>query len=462
MFAPGSRYAQRPARGVHRRRRPRSPVRPAAAVPVPPAPTRQRPRDRRRASGSTSSPSASSATPSSSGASATPTRRCAPTTSRSSGRRFVDPARGALMEGAAYTLLLGDGARAGADSSTPSRRSRSTARSRRRARFACASAIDQDRDRRLEHPRDRSVPAARCRSRSALQRGIVPPEAVINGYVSRAPRDLRRRPGRLDARGHRPWTRRSLMNLEEKVIAVAEHARQRRSRPRSSASTQLIPQVDADLAGARRARGHDDPARAPTSASCGAWRGATVSTATSSPSRSPASTSATSKARSLSGLPDAVLSASFGDDTNVCDFNVRYDADAARPRRSPPASTQPRRPPQPAPAPRRRCSCRSASSRRCRASCRRRSCGRSDIGLPRTPRAAGARRRRSSIARRGRSSREERSALDVALAAARRLVNVRGCGRLYNGSYFVTRVRHMIDDGELRAALRGAPQRGQR
>ena len=50
--------------------------------------------------------------------------------------------------------------------------------------------------------------------------------------------------------------------------------------------------------------------------------------------------------------------------------------------------------------------------------------------------------------------------LDVPVLRPGGLVTIRGCGRLYNGSYLVTRVRHPIAGQRLRAALRGAAQRG--
>ena len=49
---------------------------------------------------------------------------------------------------------------------------------------------------------------------------------------------------------------------------------------------------------------------------------------------------------------------------------------------------------------------------------------------------------------------------DVGVLRPGGLVNVRGAGRLFNGSYFVTRVQHIIDAGGYDPVVRGGAKRG--
>lgn len=273
-----------------------------------------------------------------------------------------------------------------------------------------------------------------------LQRGILPPEALINGYVSQHHVTYADDPGAstLEVSG---LDATALMNLEEKVVAWP-------NMPDSAVASsifaqhQLVPRVDVTspvlvepegttiqrgtdirfLRGLARRNGFDCYVQpdALTGVDTGHFG-----------------------ARSLFGTPDAVISANFGDDTNVSDLQISYDLAApttaiatgldattmtAQPAQAPVALELPlglegtltRERPQALVRP-------------------------SDIGLPRTPelqRALQAMVDRStwSVVARGTVG------LDVPTLRPGGTINVRGCGRLYNGSYFVTRVRHVIDD----------------
>lgn len=150
--------------------------------------------------------------------------------------------------------------------------------------------------------------------------------------------------------------------------------------------------------------------------------------------------------RVLTGMPQAVLSVEMGTETNVCDFDVRYELTRAtavnasgldvltktpQPAVAPVALEQPlglegtllrqTKPPMLRPA---------------------------DAGLPRTAelqRAAQAIVDRSTWA----VVAEGTAGTDVPLLRPGGLVSIRGTGRLYNGSYFVTRVRHTIQAGSV-------------
>jgi hypothetical protein len=148
--------------------------------------------------------------------------------------------------------------------------------------------------------------------------------------------------------------------------------------------------------------------------------------------------------RQLIGAPQAVLSVEFGTETNVCDFSVRYEltrptaaiaagldvlTKAPQPAIAPTALEQPlgiegtllRQIPPPIIRP-------------------------ADTGLPRT-----AELQRATQAMVDRSTwsviAEGTAGLDVSLLRPGGLVSIRGVGRLYNGSYVLTRVRHTIKTG---------------
>jgi len=151
-------------------------------------------------------------------------------------------------------------------------------------------------------------------------------------------------------------------------------------------------------------------------------------------------------ARQLTGMPQAVLSVEVGDETNVRDFGVRYDltratganasgidvqTKSAQPVQVPEAQEQSlgsegtllRLSPAPTLLP-------------------------AGTGLNKTAdiqRAAQALVDRStwSVAAEGTVG------LDVAVLRPGGLVTVRGAGRLYNGTYFLTRVRHTIQPGSV-------------
>jgi len=150
------------------------------------------------------------------------------------------------------------------------------------------------------------------------------------------------------------------------------------------------------------------------------------------------------KARSLFGLPQAVLSVGFGADTNVHDFRVRYEL--AKPTAALAVGLDvPTKSPQPALAPvalEFPQGLEGTLLREIPPSLVRPA----DTGLPRTGdlqksiQAAVDRSARAVVA-------EGTVGLDVPVLRPGGLVNIRGAGRLYNGSYYVTRVRHTISQG---------------
>ena len=143
---------------------------------------------------------------------------------------------------------------------------------------------------------------------------------------------------------------------------------------------------------------------------------------------------------------------SMGAETNVSGFSVRYDMTQPTTASWRPSSTR-RRSRRSRPSRPRRSSRRSASSRRSRGCCRRRSSARPTPAscAPATCSSlAQAIADRSTLGARRLGG---RSATDVGVLRPGGLVNVRGAGRVYNGSYFVTRV-HAHDHG--RAATRSA------
>jgi hypothetical protein len=151
------------------------------------------------------------------------------------------------------------------------------------------------------------------------------------------------------------------------------------------------------------------------------------------------------KARQLIGVPDAVLSVGFGTNSNVSDFRIRYElgrgttaiaanidplTKAPQPAIAPvsleiPLGIEPtllRELPPPIARP-------------------------ADTGLPRTPelqRAVQAMVDRSTWS----VVAEGTVGMDVPVLRPGGLVSIRGAGRLYNGSYFVTRVSHTIAAGQ--------------
>lgn len=148
--------------------------------------------------------------------------------------------------------------------------------------------------------------------------------------------------------------------------------------------------------------------------------------------------------RDLFGLPQAVLNVSFGEQTNVSGFTIRYDltspaaaqavgldavtnqlqtALAATSLEVPLGTegTLTRETPIPMLRP-------------------------ADTGLPGTAELTDA---LQGIVERSTWSvvAEGTVGMDVPVLRPGGLVNVRGCGRIYNGSYFLTRVRHLIEPG---------------
>jgi hypothetical protein len=148
--------------------------------------------------------------------------------------------------------------------------------------------------------------------------------------------------------------------------------------------------------------------------------------------------------RQLTGVPQAVLSVELGTETNVCDFSIRYEltrptaaiaagldvlTKSPQPAVALTALEQPlgvegtllRQIPPPIIRP-------------------------ADTGLPRT-----AELQRATQAAVDRSTwsviAEGTVGLDVPPLRPGGLVSIRGAGRLYNGSYFVTRVHHTIETG---------------
>ena len=148
--------------------------------------------------------------------------------------------------------------------------------------------------------------------------------------------------------------------------------------------------------------------------------------------------------RAVSGAPDAVLSVSFGEETNVSDFRIRFDLtrpaaaeavglDAATNTLQPAAAPFATELPLGAlptllgenPAPLLRPA---------------------DTGLPATgelTRALQGLVNRSSWS----IVAEGTVGLDVPILRPGAMINVRGCGHTHSGSYLITRVRHMIEPG---------------
>jgi len=150
------------------------------------------------------------------------------------------------------------------------------------------------------------------------------------------------------------------------------------------------------------------------------------------------------RARQLQGLPQAVLSVSFGDDTNVQDFKIRYEL--ARPTAALAAGLDiPTKTPQPALAPAALelpLGLEGTLLRELPPGIVRPA----DTGLPGTSELQNALQglvSRSTWA----VVAEGTVGSDVSILRPGGLVNIRGTGRLYNGSYFVTRVRHTISSG---------------
>jgi phage protein D len=150
------------------------------------------------------------------------------------------------------------------------------------------------------------------------------------------------------------------------------------------------------------------------------------------------------QARQLVGMPQAVLSVSFGADTNVQDFGIRYEL--AQPTTAVAAGLDVQtKTPQPAlalaalevPLGLEPTLLRELPPGIVRPA---------DTGLPRTAELQSAiqgivDRSTWAVTASGTVGSE------VSVLRPGGLVNVRGAGRLYNGSYFVTRVRHMIAAG---------------
>jgi hypothetical protein len=148
--------------------------------------------------------------------------------------------------------------------------------------------------------------------------------------------------------------------------------------------------------------------------------------------------------RQLTGMPQAVLSVEMGTETNVCDFSIRYEltrptaaiaagldvlTKSPQPAVAPTALEQPlgiegtllRQLPPPIIRP-------------------------ADTGLPRT---ADLQRSTQAIVDRSAWSvvAEGTAGLDVPVLRPGGLVSIRGVGRLYNGTYYLTRVKHTINAG---------------
>jgi hypothetical protein len=150
-------------------------------------------------------------------------------------------------------------------------------------------------------------------------------------------------------------------------------------------------------------------------------------------------------ARSLVGLPDAVLSVGLGTETNVHDFNLRYEL--AKPNAALATGLDvPTKSPQPALAPaalQPPLGLEPTLLRQLPPALVRPA----DTGLPRTAdlqKAVQAQVDRSAWA----VAAEGTVGLDVPVLRPGGLVSIRGAGRLYNGTYFLTRVRHTIAQGQ--------------
>jgi phage protein D len=150
------------------------------------------------------------------------------------------------------------------------------------------------------------------------------------------------------------------------------------------------------------------------------------------------------QARQLAGLPQAVISVSFGEDTNVEEFRIRYEL--ARPTAAIASGLDvTTKTPQPAVAPEalelplglEPTLLREIPPGIIRPA---------GTGLPRTP--------ELQTAIQGMVTRSIWAVVaegvvgsDVPVLRPGGLINIRGAGRLYNGSYFLTRVRHTIAPG---------------
>jgi phage protein D len=271
-----------------------------------------------------------------------------------------------------------------------------------------------------------------------VQRGIGPPEAVINGYVTEHHVTYAAEGGAstLEVSGMdvtylmnlqetvKPWP-----NMPDSVIAAAifgQHA--------------VIPQVD------------------PTSPVLIEPEGTTIQRGTDirflrqlalrngfdcfvQPEPLSGLDQGFFKARQVLGLPQAVLSVSFGTETNVQDFSIRYDL--SRPTAAVAAGLDvTTKSPQPALAPTalelpmgtEGTLLRALPPPIVRPV---------DTGLPKT---AELQKATQGLVNRSAWSviAEGTVGLDVAVLRPGGVVNIRGAGRLYNGSYLVTRVRHTI------------------
>jgi hypothetical protein len=151
------------------------------------------------------------------------------------------------------------------------------------------------------------------------------------------------------------------------------------------------------------------------------------------------------RTRRLVGVPQAVLSVSFGEDTNVQDFTIRYEA--AKPTTALAVGLDvATKTPQPALAPAALelpLGIEGALLRELPPGVVRPA----DTALPRTAELQNAIQalvNRSAWA----VTAEGTVGSDVSVLRPGGIVNIRGLGRLYNGSYYVTRVRHKIAAGD--------------
>ena len=154
--------------------------------------------------------------------------------------------------------------------------------------------------------------------------GIEIPETIINGYIS-GQQVLYDDDGGGSALEITGMDATMLMNLQEKVMPwpILPDAQIAQA---IFAQYLITPLVVPDLAEPDRAGGHDHPARHrhPLPAPAGAAQRLRVFRR--SRSRRPASTSAISGRRRITrGPPKPVLNVRMGTDTNVSDFEIRYD-----------------------------------------------------------------------------------------------------------------------------------------
>ena len=318
--------------------------------------------------------------------------------------------------------------------------------------------ITKSEHRRLEHPRPRPVPAAAAARPAHPARHRCRPRRVINGFVTDHHVTYADEPGgsslevtALDAthvmnmiEKVMPWP-----NMPDAAIASAifgQHA--------------LIPQVDPTSPVLDRARGQTiqrgtdirflrrlarrngfdcyvqpEPL---TGLDVGHFHERELL----GPARRRCSASASAATRTSAASTSATSDEADGRDRRPARHD---DEDAAARRRRP-----------------RRCCRRSASSRRCCASARPAIVRPAGTGRRRTPATFRPPRRRSSTARRGRSPARASSAPTSACCGPAGSSRSAARAALHNGNWYVTRVRHTIAPGRLRAALRGAAQRGDR